>query len=237
MSDDAKRSRWWDTKHRAWSGFTGLPNRLIDSPAFAALSSAAAVRTFCWFYQEAKYEKVKKRPGMDSPIGKVDKITNNGEISFTYQVAGWRGMNPRRFARVLKELHRLGFIDVAKLGRGVMGAYTKFSLSNRWQRYGTPEWKEIPFPENFREGFREKKNNGHKRPLPTDTNVRYKVVKSPDNGHERPLKTAATAHFQRTPTSVSQDLAMPIGPDRKVEDQGLKGQGVDRAPSRRGKEN
>lgn len=211
MSADTKKSQWLDAKRRAWSGFTGLPNRLIDSPAFAALCSAAAVRTLCWFYQEAKYEKVKKRPGMESPIGRIDKITNNGEISFTYQVAGWRGMNPRRFSRVLKELHRLGFIDVAKLGRGVMGSYTKFSLSDRWKQYEKAEWKEIPFPENFREGFRENiKNNGHKRPLKTDKNVRYKFIKSPDNGHKRPMKMVLSDHSQRTPTSVSQDLAMSI---------------------------
>jgi len=213
IDPDAKKARWWDVRRKAWSGFTGLRNPLIDSEAFKALTTAAAVRTLVWFWQEAEYPKVKKRPGDPSPVGRIDKITNNGEISFTYQQAEWRGMNARRFARALKELHSLGFIDVAHLGRGARGDYTKYSLSERWAKYGTTEWQEIPFPENFPQGFRiqpKKINNGRQRPSTTDTNVRYGIAESPDNGHERPLKSAPDSNFQRTPTSVSQDLAMPV---------------------------
>ncbi len=225
MNEDAKRAQWRDTRRKAWSGFTGLPNRLVDSPAYAAIPSAAAVRTLTWFWQEARYEQGRRKPGAESPIGRIDKITNNGKISFTYQVAMWRGMGHKRFARVLKELYRLGFIDVEHLGRGRRGDYTRFSLSTRWQKYDTPDWTETPFPENFHQGFgfrdqSKKKNNGRQRPLPTDTNVRYSMTKSGDNGHERPLKVAPPAESKRTRTSVSKDLAMPIetlkGNEKKV---------------------
>jgi len=238
MTPDAKKAKWIQTRQKTWSGFVGLPNRLVDSPAFVALGSAAAVRVLVWFWQEARYEEVRRRPGQESPIGRVDKVINNGKISFTYQQAEWRGMNPRRFSRVLKELHRLGFIDVAHLGRGVKGEYSKFALSVRWKKYGTTGWEEIPFPENFKEGFRahpKGKNNGHKRPLLTDTNVRYEVVELPDNGHERPLKTKPDANSQRTRTSVSKDSYQAVrtsldgnGREGRI---GKKGQGSNCAPS------
>ncbi len=215
MSEDAKRARWLDARRKAWSGFTGLPNRLLDSSAYSAIASATAVRTLSWFWQEARYEHGRRKPGVESPIGRIDKIINNGKISFTYQVATWRGMNHKRFARGLKELYRLGFIDVEHLGRGRRGDYTRFALSTRWQKYGTSDWIEIPFPENFHQGFgfrdqSKKKNNGRQRPLLTDMNVRYEVSKLGDNGRKRPLKYAPAADSQRTPTSVSKNLAMPV---------------------------
>jgi len=213
MTADAKMIRWWQDRRRVWSGFTGLPNRLVDSPAFCALTTAASVRCLVWFWREARYEKMRKRrPGKDTPIGRIDKIVNNGKISFTYMIASYLGMNARRFSRALKELHRLGFIDVAHLGRGVKGDYTKYALSSRWQAYGTPDWKETPFPENFAEGFRpttRKKNNRHERPLLTDVRLRYKVAEMSDNGWPCPLNMVPGSDSKRTSASVSSDLCHP----------------------------
>ena len=221
MNADAKKAKWFQFRQQSWGGFTGLPNRLVDGPAFSALNSAASVRGLVWFWQQAIYEKQEKKRGASSYVGRVEKIINNGEISFTYQAAGWRGLNARRFSRVIKELFRLGFIDIHRHGRGVKGEYTKFAISTRWMKYGTTEWKEISFPDNDHAGFsseefkkkqREQrhrgKNNGHKRPLPTDTDVRYSGAELLNNGHERPLKTTLDSNSQRTRTSASIDLAM-----------------------------
>ena len=151
----AKKQEWLDFRRQSSGGFVALPNRLVDSKAFAVLTTGASVQTLVWFWQMAEYGKRgKKKPGAEPVIGRIDKITNNGEISFTFQVAEWRGLHPRTFSRVLRELHRLGFIDVAQPGRGRKGEYTKYALSSRWRRYDTPEWKEIPVPDGFKEGFR-----------------------------------------------------------------------------------
>ena len=197
MTPDAKKEKWLQFRLQASNGFVALPNRLVDSKAFAALTSGAAVKTLVWFWQEAKYEKRKRKPGTESPIGTIDKITNNGEISFTFRRAEWRGLNPRTFSRVRRELHRLGFIDVAQSGRGRRGEHTKYAISTRWQAFGTPVWQEITFPEGFKEGFRSdefqeeqrkrrEKNSGQNSPALTDKNVRYKNDEAHNSGQKSP---------------------------------------------------
>ena len=245
MSDQAKKAAWIQAHQKTWGGFTGLPNRMVDHPAYAALSSAAAVRCVTWFWQEARYERVKKKPGQDSPIGRIDKIINNGQISFTYQQARWRGMSSPRFARVLKELHRLGFIDVRPedLGRGVKGKFTRYFISARWQKYGTLQFEEIPFPENFKEGFRsdefkekrrkrKKKNNVHERALPAYTDIRYEGAKLHNNVHERALKTAPGANSKRTPTYASKDISHTYTTPERIKKKDVALGEVDRAHGR-----
>jgi len=220
---DAKKKEWLQFRLQASIGFVGLPNRLVDSRAFAALTTGASVQTLVWFWQMVEYEKGKKKSGSEHAIGRIDKMKKNGELSFTYQEAEWRGMNSRRFSRVLKDLFRLGFIDITRHGRGVRGEYTKYAISTRWQTYGTTDWQEIPFPENFHEGFRSdayrkrsKKIADENVRYSTDENVRYEVGKRPYNGRKRPLKTPVLLNSQRTKTSVSIDLAMPTGSKKKV---------------------
>jgi hypothetical protein len=228
MSEDAKRERWEQSRRKAWRGFTGLPNRLLDSAAYGALRPVA-VKPLSWFYQKIEYAKERRRPGMESPVGRIEKIVNNGKISFTYQEARWRGLSNKQFAHALRELHRLGFIDVRQedLGRGVKGQYTRFSISDRWKKYGAPEWQEIPFPENFREGFRRKgKNNVQKGALQTSKKGRYEIVELPHNAQKGALETAVSPDPQRPIRDVYLDLASPgtasdgLGLDRKVEDKG-----------------
>ena len=232
----AKKEKWLQFRRQAINGFVGLPNRLVDSKAFASLTTGASVKTLVWFWQKVKYGKQGKKRGKwrgtESPIGRIDKIENNGELSFTYQVAEWRGMTSRRFSRALKDLFRLGFIDITRLGRGVKGEYTKFAISNRWQKYGTPDWQEIPFPENFREGFREdayrkkskKKIADENIRYSTDENVRYEVEEQSYNRRKRPLITSISRDTQRTKSSVSIDLAMGTatskGSEEKVQTSG-----------------
>jgi hypothetical protein len=199
----AKKKEWLQFRLQASSGFVGLPNRLVDSPAFAALTTGASVKCLVWFWQMANYGRQARTPGTESPIGRVDKITNNGELSFTYQEAEWRGVSPSRFRCALKDLYRLGFIEVEHLGRGQRCDFTKYALSNRWQKYSTQEWEETPFPKNFSKGcgFRDERYIEKKR--------REKVEKN--NVRKRTLETTRNVKSQRSKTNVSIDLAMPTG--------------------------
>lgn len=224
---DGKKKKWLQFRLAASVGFVGLPNRLVDGKAFTAMTTGASVKTLVWFWQMAEYDRKAKKAGTESPVGRTDKIKNNGELSFTYQEAGWRGMNARRFSRALKELYRLGFIDISHLGRGIRGDYTRYAISDRWRKYDTPEWKEHPYPGNWEEGFRSEKyrqpkeeNNGQKHPLPTDDKVRYTPKKSPHNGRKRPLKVAESSNSQRTKTSVSIDSAMPLKTPKGFKEKG-----------------
>jgi hypothetical protein len=223
---DAKKKQWLQFRLQASGGFVGLPNRLVDSRAFAALTTGVSVKTLVWFWQMVEYPKGRKKQP-EPVIGRIDKIQNNGELSFTYQEAEWRGMNARRFSRALKDLFRLGFIDISRHGRGVRGEYTKFAISTRWQKYDTTDWEEITFPENFREGFRtgayrkgSKKIADENVRYSTDENVRYEVGKQPHNGRKRPLKVADSSNFQRTKSSVSIDFAMPTETSKGIKKRG-----------------
>lgn len=217
-NDEAKKKAWLQFRQQAWGGFTGLPNRLIDGPAFAALEFTADVKVLIWFWQEARYDQSgKRKPGRENRIGLIENIINNGEISFTYQQAGWRGLSAYKFSKALKNLFRLGFIDIAHLGRGVKGEYTQFALSTRWKAYGTDSWREIPYPENFKEGFRSdkfkakrrrrrKENNVSPLTLPALAHSRYKSDEPNYNVSPLTLENALLAIYQREPTNVSLDL-------------------------------
>ena len=153
MNADTRKAEWLQSRRKFWSGFTGLTNRMIDSEAFQALRSVHSVKVLIYFWQKAEYAKEKRKPGHESFIGNLTKIRNQGEMSFEYRIAGYRGMRPDQFSKALKELFQHGFIDISQPGRGVKGEYTKFAISTRWMKYGTIEWQEIPFPPCYRAGF------------------------------------------------------------------------------------
>ena len=96
---DSKRMEWLQFRLQASNGFVGLPNRLVDSKPFAALTTGASVRVLVWFWQAAEYPKGKRKQGAEPVIGRIEKIRNNGELSFTYQEAEWRGIKQVRFRR------------------------------------------------------------------------------------------------------------------------------------------
>jgi len=143
-------------RRTTWGGFTGLTNRMIDSEAFQAVRSVHSVKVLIYFWQKAEYPRGKRKPGQESPIGNLSKITNQGKMSFEYRIAGYRGMRPDQFSKALRELFQLGFIDFSKHGCGVKGDYSTFALSDRWKQYNTPAWKEIPFPDSdtYKVGYR-----------------------------------------------------------------------------------
>ncbi len=236
MSSDDRRAKWDQVRRQASSGFVGLSNRLVDSPAYAALTYAPALKVLVWFWQMAEYARQGKKKGQESPVGKIDKIVNNGEISFTYQVAAWRGLSSQQFSRALKELFRFGFIEISHLGRGIQGDYTKFALSTKWQKYGTPEWVEISFPENFYEGFRkrsEEKVTGENSPLPMVRTHRCGLAEFPSNGETSSLRTAPAAGPQRRVLTVSVDLARGTRSSDGLKKKEFEGQGSESAYARR----
>jgi len=110
---------------------------LIESDAFLNLSGGAAYRVLIRFYQKAYRKKVKGKKGLKNTI-----ITNQGEIIFTYSEAKELNVSSRTFRKVLHEIIvDKGFIDIAEQGIWYLKQSTKFSISNRWRKYGTPEYQ------------------------------------------------------------------------------------------------
>lgn len=66
----------------------------------------------------------------------------NGIFDFTYSEALTIGFARSTFSRIIKELHKKGFIDIVKQGgkRGCGMSNSKYKLSARWEDYGTPRF-------------------------------------------------------------------------------------------------
>ena len=141
-----KRSRGWSIR----MGF-----ELLHSEAYMRLSYGPAIKALNWFYEKVKLEVNKARRGKN----RYQVI--NGDISFTYREAGFRGLSHHQFSNALKELHKFGFIEIMKPGSALKGDWTQFAFSERWREYGTSNFKGLEFPKsvfwrNF--GFGSKKS-------------------------------------------------------------------------------
>lgn len=111
-----------------------VEHELLNSKAFRELKRQSLYVLFK-LLQRRKMEKVS--------IGKHKgswRVINNGEIVFTYKEAAKYGIKPQAFSRAIGQLVAVGFLDIAIPGTGICGATTKFSLSERWQKYGTDEF-------------------------------------------------------------------------------------------------
>jgi hypothetical protein len=117
---------------------------LIESDAFRDLSGKAAILVLIRFHQKAHRKRMStRRKGMKNMV-----ITNNGEIVFCYGEAKELGIkSSQTFYRVTRELvEEKGFIDMAEVGKWYEKKPTKFSISERWKRYGTPDYKRVKIP-------------------------------------------------------------------------------------------
>ncbi len=146
---DRQRDLRWDKMY--------VSRGMILSQAFASLRTPAAYRVLFVFLSKCRWEQV-RRPCTRE---KVWTITNNGEIVFSYREAKERhGMTDGVFRRAIDELVAVGFIDVAHSGYGLMKDVTLYAVSDRWEHYGTPQFRQAERPKRTQKlGFR--KGNKH----------------------------------------------------------------------------
>lgn len=111
---------------------------VITSKAFLALRTTAACQVYMIFLSKCRWEKLQTRPMRSE---KEWRITNNGEIQFTYleAKAKWGILNGR-FTRAIDDLIRVGLIDIAKTGSGLQQDVTLYAISDRWEKFGTDEF-------------------------------------------------------------------------------------------------
>ena len=140
--------------------------KLLESRAFNDLDGKASKVLF-WFLAKRRFiwDRSSKRQRWVQ--------TNNGEIVFTYEEAAEKhGYSPQVFSRLLGDLVSKGFIDIAKPGIGVGRVATKYSISRRWQEYGTDEFKVVKrvkrashkFPKGKDHPVHRKRRNGQIKP-------------------------------------------------------------------------
>ncbi len=122
-----------------------LPCRLVvDFPeifvsdAWLSLGGIAP-QVYLLFLCKRRMEKTGKK-------GHQRNICTNGrELVFTYQEAkeSYELTQPR-FRRAIDDLISKGLIDVVRSAGGLFKEVTLYGLSERWRKYGTPQFEEAP---------------------------------------------------------------------------------------------
>ena len=111
-----------------------IERELISSPAYLKLTGKAPQVLMVFL---SKRQMVKVSFGKR----KVWHIANNGQIVFTYAEAESKyGIGYRTFSKAIGQLILLGFIDIAAQGIGIGKAPTLYAISERWRKYGQPDF-------------------------------------------------------------------------------------------------
>ena len=67
---------------------------------------------------------------------------------------------PSTFNNVIRQLvEDKGFIDIAEHGNWYLKEPTKYAISHRWKRYGTPEYERVKIPRKLPAGIGFKKKH------------------------------------------------------------------------------
>jgi len=115
-------------KRKVW-----IDPEMMESEVYRSLSSKA-MWALQRFHQKRTWSDVKIR-------GRKKKVYENGGLSFTYSEANHFGVSTAQFHRILKTLVEKGFIDVEHRGGGLGRDYSRYKLSERWRKWGKPEFE------------------------------------------------------------------------------------------------
>jgi len=142
MPDDRGRiDNVIDLKKKGTSPYTYLEKELVKSPAWLSLSGISP-QVYTIFLLKRTVITHKRKKGHERK-----ECTNSQELIFTYSEAKENyGILQSRFRRAIDSLIENGFIDVVKSAGGLFKEVTLYGLSERWRKYGTPQFEEAPRP-------------------------------------------------------------------------------------------
>jgi hypothetical protein len=125
MKKKPKDPSWLDNEP-----FVPITYEMMDSRAYKQLSKAG-IKILIFTMRKVKI----KNP--------IDRFKY--QFTFTYPEARKYGLWDSFFARGINQLHDLGFLDIVIKGgrRGESKFCTYYRLSQRWKKYGTPEFKRL----------------------------------------------------------------------------------------------
>ena len=121
---------------KGWDKTTIL-DQIIFSPAWLSLGGKAP-QVYMLFRYRVQTEKVKYGPDK----GK-HRETNTQELTFTYSQAKEYGLTQDMFLASLDSLIAKGFLDVVEYGGGLEHRKTIYGLSDRWRKYGKPDFENV----------------------------------------------------------------------------------------------
>jgi hypothetical protein len=120
---------------------------VLNSKAFSSLRKGSTIIVYIDFLQKRKLFDAKTKRGKKRWV-----IVNNGEIEYTYSEAKKkRGFTKPRFHAAIKELVEKGLIDITHAGGGYDGDKSLYAISDRWKKYGTPEFESVTMQKDTRQ--------------------------------------------------------------------------------------
>ena len=116
-----------------------LPADLINSKAWLDIAGKWNCQVFIEFMRR---RKMRKRKNIKGKRGNDWVIENNGEIVFTYNEAiDFFGFDRKCFTKAVDKLIEVGFLDITHQGTA-QGDPSTYYISERWRKYGTPDFKQ-----------------------------------------------------------------------------------------------
>ena len=115
-----------------------VEKELLRSRAYCSIKYVNSFRILFEFFCRRQFAK---------PTGRRDKhskpiMVNNGELVLTYkQVMDMFSCSQTTVSRCFTELVELGFLNVEMPSCGLHRQPTKWRLSDRWKRYGEPDFE------------------------------------------------------------------------------------------------
>ena len=143
MISEKARTAFEENKRRRVNLWIRKNNDLLYSVAYRSLDYAPALKVYDWARMKDRIEsktdiRKRKKLGLRKP--------DPEPFSFTFDEAELFGLTRKQFARAIRELHAVGIIDVVKKGSGKHKDYSLFAWSERWRKYSTDQFEDIPFP-------------------------------------------------------------------------------------------
>jgi hypothetical protein len=123
-----KKKPKFSLKRKVW-----IDPEMMESEVYRSLSSKA-MWVLQRFHQKCTWSDIKVG-------GRKQRVYENGGLSFTYTEANHFGISTAQFHRILKNLVEKGFIDPEHRGGGLGRDYSRYGLSERWRKWGTPEFE------------------------------------------------------------------------------------------------
>ena len=109
-----------------------VSKKIHRSRAFRELTAKAILVLFEFLYRRQMVEVGPRKNWI---------IKNNGEIVLTYaEITKRFGIARSTFRNSIDQLVKLGFIDIAHQGGGMMKDSSKYGISERWKNYGKEEF-------------------------------------------------------------------------------------------------
>jgi hypothetical protein len=188
--------RKYKIKNQIW-----LEADMFYSEAFNCLKTSG-IKTLMRCLQKRKWETGRKKKAI---------YTNEG---FIFPYAETKALNicgDTQFCENIKKLIEVGFLDVVHQGGWYQKHekekdYSVYKLSERWRKYGTPEFEEVEKPKVLQESHYIRKNMERQKLKLTSLERRRQLHKSegdrPETGNNRLHNSEVDKADNKTPESL-----------------------------------